>query len=724
MASASLILRHSTTSEPALSLLVLQITSLKPIKVVSKKDQNIPELSFIPSNHVIFGDLAIARTLAQLSQSQSNSLYPSGKGQDEAETFILRNEIEQWLDFSLSFSDPSPDSLSTLNQHLQSRTFLVAYQLSLADLAVFLPLKKKETQLDKYPHVDRWFKFLSSLPVLQSGDSTSKQPEKKKTGAAGAMGSYLSLEGAVEGKVVTRFPPEPSGFLHIGHAKAALLNFHYAKSYNGKLLIRFDDTNPSKEKSEYVEAILQDLERLGIKGDSLSYTSDHFQTILDFGTKLLESGWGYIDATPVEQMRAERGDGIESKYRNNSLATNLELWEEMKKGTPRGQECVMRAKINMKNPNKVLRDPTFYRVVADHPHLRTGTQFKAYPTYDFACPIVDSIEGVTHALRSSEYHDRNPLYDWVFEKLNLRRVIIQDFSRLNFSYTLLSKRKLDWFVSQGKVSGWDDPSFPTIQGLFRRGLTLEALREFILAQGSSKNINLMDIAKLWALNKKILDPIVPRHTVIDADAKVVLQLTNVPGTLEKKEVPKHPKNPSLGNKTVYYTPKVYLESIDAQSITLNEEVTLMAWGNVIIKEIHKEGETLSLKGELNPQGNVKDTGKKLTWLPVLEDFPDSNEKLVLVVLTDYNPLITKDKLAENDDFHDFVSNPIKIETFGLADPNVKSLKKGDSIQFERRGYYICDQSLNSDNQVVLINIPDGKATGMSILSSKRAPGQK
>ena len=672
---------------------------------------------------MIFGDLAIARTLAQLShQIQPNSLYPSG--QDETETFILQNEIEQWIHFSLSFSDPSSDALSTLNQHLQSRTFLVGYQLSLADLALYLPLKKKETNIEKYPHVERWLKYLSSLPSLQTGAPASKQAEKKKTGAAGAMGSYLGLEGAEEGKVVTRFPPEPSGYLHIGHAKAALLNFYYAKTYNGKLLIRFDDTNPSKEKSEFVEAILADLERLGIKGDSLSYTSDYFQTLLDYGTKLLESGKGYIDATPVDQMRYERGEGIESKYRNNSLATNLELWEEMKKGTPKGQECVMRAKIDMQNTNKVLRDPTFYRVVVDHPHLRTGSQFKAYPTYDFACPIVDSIEGVTHALRSSEYHDRNALYYWVFDNLPIRKVIIQDFSRLNFSYTLLSKRKLQWFVDQKKVTGWDDPSFPTIQGLFRRGLTLEALREFILAQGSSKNINLMDMAKLWALNKKILDPIVPRYTVINADSKVVLTLTNGPTSFEKKEVPKHKKNPALGNKAVYYTPKVYLETLDAQSISLNEEVTLMDWGNVIVKEIQKDGEKLGLRGELNPSGNVKDTDKKLTWLPCLEEFPGAAEQLVSVVLTDYNPLISKDKLLETDDFHDFVSNPIKIETLGLADPNVKALKKGESIQFERRGYYIVDEALNASNQVVLINIPDGKATGMSILSSKRAPGQK
>jgi len=723
MASASLILRYATTSEPALSLLVLQLTALKPIKLVPKKDQNIPELTFIPSNHVIFGDIAIARTLAQLSQKlQPNSLYPSG-GQDETESFILQSEIEQWLHFSLSLTEPSVDSLTNLNTHLQSRTFLVGYQLSLADLAVFLPLKKKETPLAKYPHLERWFKYVSSLPSLQTGGAPAAKQPAKKTGAAGAMGSYLSLEGGEMGKVVTRFPPEPSGFLHIGHAKAALLNFHYAKTYNGKLLLRFDDTNPSKEKSEYVDAILADLERMGIKGDSITYTSDHFDTILDFGRKLLESGYGYIDATPVEQMREERGAGIESKYRSNSLATNLELWEEMKKGTPRGQECVMRAKIDMQSQNKVLRDPTFYRVVADHPHLRTGDKYKAYPTYDFACPIVDSIEGVTHALRSSEYHDRNALYLWVFDKLQIRPVVIQDFSRLNFSYTLLSKRKLQWFVDSNKVTGWDDPSFPTIQGLFRRGLTLEALKEFILAQGSSKNINLMDMAKLWALNKKILDPIVPRHTVIDADSKVVLTLTNGPASFERKEVPKHKKNSSLGNKHVYYTSKVYLEGLDARSIKLNEEVTLMDWGNVIVKAIHDDSDKLTLQGELNPNGNVKDTEKKLTWLPVLDDFADA-EKLVSVVLVDYNPLITKEKLAENDDFQDFVTNPIKIETLALADSNVKEIKKGATVQFERRGYYICDEALNAKNQVVMISIPDGKATGMSILSSKRAPGQK
>lgn len=313
-----------------------------------------------------------------------------------------------------------------------------------------------------------------------------------KLDKSSAGGSFdIGLDKAtMMGKVVTRFPPEPSGYMHMGHAKAALLNHHYARDYQGKLILRFDDTNPSKEKSEYEDSIKEDLARLGITHDVFSHSSDHFEKIQAFGDQLIASGRAYIDNTPVDVMRDERSKGIDSKCRAHSVAENQRLWEEMKKATPEGLTCCMRALIDMKSPNGCMRDPTMYRCNLT-PHHKTGTQYKVYPTYDFTCPIVDSIEGVTHAMRTNEYHDRNEQYMWVLDALGLRKPEILDFSRLNFVYTTLSKRKLNWFVAEGKVDGWTDPRFPTVQGVLRRGLTVEALKEFMLRQGFSNMTNNM-----------------------------------------------------------------------------------------------------------------------------------------------------------------------------------------------------------------------------------------
>ena len=237
-----------------------------------------------------------------------------------------------------------------------------------------------------------------------------------------------------------------------------------------------------------------------------------------------------------------------------------------------------------------------------------STKYKAYPLYDWACPIVDSIEGVTHALRTNEYHDRNPLYYWVLDVCKLRKVYIEDYSRLNFGYTVLSKRKLQQFVDSGKVSGWNDPSFPTIQGVIRRGLTVEALREFVISQGSSKSSNLMEMSKLWAVNKKVLDPIVPRFTAIDAEAKCLVSIPSVTSQTHKR-IAKHKKNPDLGEKDIYYSNQIYIERVDANSVTEGEEVTLMDWGNCYFKKLHRDGagNVVKIDAELHLEVNITTT---------------------------------------------------------------------------------------------------------------------
>jgi len=546
---------------------------------------------------------------------------------------------------------------------------------------------------------------------------------KKEAGKPnmGHAGGYLQLENVKEGDFVcTRFPPEPSGYLHIGHAKAALLNYHYAKQYNGKLIIRFDDTNPTKEKHEYMDNILKDLETLSIPGgDKVTYTSDYFEDIERLAIEAIKNGHAYVDNTPLEEIREKRMVGETTPARDNSVEENLRLFEEMKKASEEGCKCILRAKIEsehgpMKNPNKALRDPALYRVIPDANHPRLGTKYKAYPLYDWACPIVDSLEGVTHALRSNEYHDRNPLYYWVLETTNLRKVYIEDFCRLNFSHTVLSKRKLQWFVDTKRVSGWYDPAFPTIQGIVRRGLTLDALREFVISQGSSKSVNLMDINKLWAINKKVLDPVVPRYTAIDATQRCEISLPSVAEPFTK-QIPKHKKNNALGEKVVHYSNKIYIELADANMIEEGEEITLMDWGNCFAKKLHRDddGNVIKIDGELHLEGSVKDTKKKLTWV-------DANSDTVPVVMKEYDTLINIAKIPPEGKFDDYVNDPVEFRTSLVGDHNLRSLKEGESIQLERRGYFRCDRAFNGTD-VELVLIPDGKSRAMSVITSKVAP---
>ncbi|KAJ4847228.1 hypothetical protein Tsubulata_031363 [Turnera subulata] len=296
---------------------------------------------------------------------------------------------------------------------------------------------------------------------------------------AGGRSPLADLPAAVTGEVRLRFAPEPSGFLHIGHAKAALLNQEYASRYQGHLILRFDDTNPLKESQEFVENILRDTATLGLRYEEVTYTSDYFHDLMKMAERLIQEGKAYVDDAPKESKQDDRFLGIESKCRSNSVEQNLDLWGEMVRGSEKGLQCCLRGKLDMKSPNKCLRDPVYYRCVAK-PHHRVETQqFNVYPTYDFACPFVDSVQGITHALRSSEYTDRNPLYHRIQEDMGMRKVHVVEISRLNLAFTPLSKRHLKFFVQNGMVEGWDDPRLPTVQGIIRRGLKVDALTQFV-----------------------------------------------------------------------------------------------------------------------------------------------------------------------------------------------------------------------------------------------------
>ncbi|CAL0320907.1 unnamed protein product [Lupinus luteus] len=653
---------------------------------------------------------------------------------------IEASQIDEWLDYApvLSSGPAFENGCKYINEYLEKRTFIVGHSLSIADLAIWSGLagtgKRWESlrKSKKYPNLVRWFNSLvaeygTALNEIittyigkkglgePSGTKSNEQavvPDqiKKVNGNASEKvkggskpSAEIDLPDAVVGKVRVRFAPEPSGYLHIGHSKAALLNKYFAERYQGQVILRFDDTNPAKESNEFVDNLLKDIDTLGIKYEKITYTSDYFPELMEMAESLLRQGKAYVDDTPREQMQKERMDGIDSKRRNNSVDENLKLWKEMIAGSERGLQCCIRGKLDMQNPNKSLRDPVYYRC-NPMPHHRIGSKYKVYPTYDFACPYVDAIEGITHALRASEYHDRNPQYHWIQGDMGLRKVLIYEFSRLNMVYTLLSKRKLLWFVQNGKVDGWDDPRFPTVQGIVRRGLKVEALIQFIVEQGASKNLNLMEWDKLWTINKKIIDPVCPRHTAVIAERRVLLTLTDGPDEPFVRIIPRHKKYEAAGNKATTYTKRIWIDYADAETIAVGEEVTLMDWGNAIVEKIEKDqdGNVTGLSGVLHLEGSVKTTKLKLTWLPEIDE-------LVSLTLVEFDYLITKKKLEEGEDFIDVLNPCTKKETLAYGDSNLRNLQHGDVLQLERKGYFKCDAPfLRPSKPIVLLSIPDGR----------------
>ena len=387
-------------------------------------------------------------------------------------------------------------------------------------------------------------------------------------------------------------------------------------------------------------------------------------------------------------MREERNKGIDSASRSNSVEQNLKLWEEMKAGTELGLKCCMRAKIDMKSVNGTLRDPTLYRCNLT-PHHITKDKYKLYPLYDFACPIVDSIEGVTHAMRSSEYHERNEQYVWIVDAFKLRKPTVVEFSRLNFVYTTLSKRKLNWFVKQGIVESWADPRFPTVRGMIRHGLVVPALREFIISQGFSKAANNMEWDQLWAINKKHIDPIAHRYVAVSKEGIVPFHFSNYDASMGESIIcPLHPKIADVGNRPLNIGPVVWIERDDAKSLRVDEELTLMHWGNAIVRKIETNPDgSIVLYGELNLKGDYRKTEKKITFVA------DRTGETGLVKLIELDHLITKATLSDSDSFENFVTPKSWFETDAVADLVIrKSVQKGQIVQLERRGYFICDEN--------------------------------
>ncbi|KAK9829157.1 hypothetical protein WJX72_004236 [[Myrmecia] bisecta] len=715
------VLKHADRAVPLAAIAAAKVAGVDlEVQVDPKAAKDAGPVLAITPGQELEGLVSILRFLAR-SATTPSGIY----GRDA----LSATQIDEWLDFanSLVSGGGLEGACAVANHYLSLRTYLVGYALSVADIACWGQLQgllqwDKLKRSGSHPHLARWTELVGGVPELAEV-LEQHAPKRRRTAGevnkdaasgrgGGDTGSYnIDLPDAVEGKVVTRFPPEPSGYLHIGHAKALLMNQYIANMYKGKMILRFDDTNPTKEKDEYVESILADVALMGVTYSRLTYTSDYFPQLLEVGEKLIRSGKMYADDTPVEQMREmreERMHGVESKRRSRSVEENLAIWQQMQAGTEEGLTNCMRFKMDMSAPNKALRDPVAYRCNLT-PHLRTGTKYKVYPTYDCACPFVDAYEGVTHALRTSEYKDREEQYKWVLRAQQevwpgLPWVHIWEFSRLSFVHTVLSKRKLTWFVATKRVDGWDDPRMPTVQGILRRGMTLEALKEFIISQGASKNMTLQEWDKVWTINKKQVDGTCARHTAVVSDNRVRLTLTNAPEQPEVVSVPRHKKYPPAGVKATTRSKVILLDQEDAQAVSEDEEVTLMDWGNAIVRRIVRDaaGVVTSMEGELHLEGSVKTTKLKLTWLADMAE-------LVPLTLTDFAHLINKKKVEETDDFEACVNDVTKWETAALGDANMRNLQRGEVIQLERKGYYIVDQPLvRPSKPVVLFAIPDGR----------------
>ena len=669
---------------------------------------------------LLAGDLVIARYFARLPSADGGASLLYGNVDEPLSQAAVDQYIDQGDTLATLAGPALTSTLQGLNRRLAMRATLCGHAPSLADAATWLALKKNPAA-DKGasggaggPHLRRWYKYFDSLPpsVGMAQDFFGVQKD------AGSM--ELNLVGAEMGKVVTRFPPEPSGHLHIGHVKACMLNAYFANKYEGKMLLRFDDTNPSKEKEEYEEAIVKDLERLQIVPHSVSHTSDHFKAIKVKAEWMIQQGLAYCDPSPQEEQQKGRFDKVNSKYRDTPVAENLRLFNEMHKASEEGLLCCLRAKIDMQSNNGSLRDPTIFRTNLT-PHAQTKDTYKAYPTYDLACPIVDSIEGVTHALRDLQYSDRDEQYNWFLDKLQLRKVEIWGFSRINFVRTLLSKRKLQWLVDEKKAEGWDDPRFPTVAGILRRGMTVPGLKAFILSMGASRNSNLMEWDRIWNTNKSIIDPAATRLTaLLSGEAPyglVPLILSNGPDAPYAESLFKHPKDETLGKKVRLFGGTVYLQADDATACAVGEEVTLMSWGNAIIKEVKSAGgKVVALHGELHLAGSVKSTKKKLTWLA---DTPDN---LVDVQLVDLDFIITKDKVEEDDKLEDIFTEKSVLTYPAKGEAAFRAVRKGETIQVERRGFYICDVPyLRPDEPMKFFFVPDGKnMMGVATASTKAA----
>ena len=516
------------------------------------------------------------------------------------------------------------------------------------------------------------------------------------------------------GRVHTRFPPEPNGYLHIGHAKSICLNFGLAEKFGGMANLRFDDTNPSKEEVEYVDSIINDVHWLGFDWEGrLFYASDYFQQLYDFALKLIKDGNAYVDSLTAEQIRQHRGTltepGKASRYRGRSVEENLNLFERMKAGEFKEGEHVLRAKIDMAAGNLNMRDPVMYRVIHAE-HHRTGNQWCIYPMYDFAHGQSDSLERITHSICTLEFEDHRPLYDWFVEKLGIYAPQQIEFARLNLTYTVMSKRKLLLLVREGHVTGWDDPRMPTLSGLRRRGYTAQAIRDFADRIGVAKNESVIDIALLEYFIRQDLNRHAQRVMAVMNPLKVVI--TNYPeGMVEEMDAVNNPEDPTAGMRQVPFSREIYIERDDFMEepskkffrLAPGREVRLMHAYYIICNEVIKDehGEVIELHCSYDPATRGGDSPDKRKIQGTLHWVSVAHAMAAEVRL--YDQLFntpTPDEAAEGQDFTANLNpNSLQILNNVKLEPSVAHASLGTSYQFLRQGYFCLDADTTAEKLV-------------------------
>ncbi len=525
------------------------------------------------------------------------------------------------------------------------------------------------------------------------------------------------VAGKNEGRVVTRFPPEPNGFLHIGHAKSICLNFGMAKEYNGTCHLRFDDTNPLTEETLYVESIQKDVQWLGFDwGEHLYYASDYFEQLYQYAVQLIKNGKAYVCSLDAEQVREYRGTltepGKDSPYRDRSVEENLELFDRMKNGEFEDGTHVLRARIDMSSPNLNMRDPTIYRI-RKASHHRTGDTWCIYPMYDYTHCLSDMIEKITHSLCTLEFEDHRPLYDWVLEELQTPCHPRQyEFARLNLSYTLLSKRRLLQLVNEKHVSGWDDPRMPTIAGIRRRGYTPEAMREFCERIGVAKANSTVDIALLEFCLREDLNRRAPRVMAVLDPIKLVIE--NFPeGEVEELEAENNPENPDAGKRTIPFTRELYIEASDFMEdppkkyfrLAPGKEVRLKHAYYVTCTDVIKDessGNIVEVRCTYDPKtrGGWSDDGRKvkgtLHWVSAAHAL-DAEVRLYDHLFSKENP----DEVEEGQTFLDNLNpHSLEILTGCKVEPSLAQADSGQQFQFLRLGYYCVDPVDSKPEQLV------------------------
>ena len=521
--------------------------------------------------------------------------------------------------------------------------------------------------------------------------------------------------GRFQGKVHTRFPPEPNGYLHIGHAKSICLNFGIARDYDGLCNLRFDDTNPTKESQEYIDSIKKDVRWIGFDWkDREFYASDYFEQLYQWAIQLIQNGKAYVCDLTADQIREYRGTltepGRESPYRNRSIEENLDLFERMKKGEFPNGSRTLRAKIDMASPNLNMRDPVCYRILHSH-HPRTGDQWCIYPMYDWAHGQSDSIEGITHSICTLEFEDHRPLYDWYIDQLKIHHPQQIEFARLNLTYTVLSKRRLLHLVNSGVVQGWDDPRMPTLSGIRRRGYTPEAIRTFCDRIGVTKADSVVEISLLEFFLREDLNKRAARVMGVLRPLKVVIE--NYPeGEVEQLDCVNNPEDASMGSRKVPFSRELYIEQDDFREappkqfyrLAPGREVRLRYAYFITCREVIKDpatGKIVELRCTYDPatKGGDSPDGRKvkstLHWVSAAHSIP-AEVRL-------YDHLFTKADPDDVNEGQDYLSNlnPNSLEVLKdcRLEPSLRTAAAGDSFQFERMGYFCVDPNSNGNHLI-------------------------